>query len=886
MDTRTQQADALLKNLQQGRAGQLKIFLGAAPGVGKTCAMLNAARERQAQGCQLLVGLLETHGRQDTQALLAGLPQLARRQLDYQGQLLTEFDLDAALAARPQLILVDELAHTNVPGSRHQRRYQDIAELLEAGIDVYTTLNIQHVESLNDVVLQISGVRVRETVPDDFIDRAKELVFVDLEPAHLLARLAEGKVYLGETATQARAQFFQPETLTALRELAIKQVMQHVDAQLKTEQQAKARSGAYSIADKLLVLISNRRDQEYLIRAGRRVAEKRQLPWLVVWVDTGALQYQSQQQRLQAAFALARELGAETVVLRGPSTLQTIQPFIIEQRVNAVLVGAGIKRRWQPWRPPLYQQLIKAGLPVAVTVFQNPTTQASVLNAPVWGLGQISGYGFAVIAVALCSVLALLLQQVLPNSNLVLVYVMAVVLCGLKFGARPALFSALLSFLSFNYFLTEPYFSLNVNKPHDVATLIFLGVIGAVCGPAASRLRQQFLLLRAANSYSEFQREFAAELTLVHSSEQLWQVLGRQLQKALPGELVLACRQQQQWQFQPAPRQPLLPVDQAALDWSERHQKPAGRFSDTLNASSWSTLPLLVGEQTIAVLLWQCPPEQVAQKPQDLSLIDSLLQQAGSVWQRLQLAAALESSRVQAEMEQLRSALLSSVSHDLRSPLSAMMGSAESLLVLEQQLSAADRHELLGTILSESQRLDRYIQNLLDMTRLGHGGLKLERDWVEISDILVSARARLKRLFPAQALLLHIDGTVPPLYVHAALLEQAIFNILENAARFSPAGVPITILVRVAPSAGSGPGYCQLEIEDKGPGIAADLREKVFDMFYVVADGDSKKHNTGMGLAICRGMIGAHGGTVRAEAARSGQGSCFIIDLPLSQKEM
>ncbi len=882
MDTRQQQADALLKSLQRSRAGQLKIFLGAAPGVGKTCAMLNAARERQAQGCDLLVGLLETHGRQDTEALLAGLPQLPRRQLDYQGQQLTEFDLDAALAARPQLMLVDELAHTNMPGSRHQRRYQDIAELLDAGIDVYTTLNIQHVESLNDLVLQISGVRVRETVPDEFLDRAGQLVFVDLEPAHLLARLAEGKVYLGETAAQARAQFFQPETLTALRELAIKRVMLHVDAQLKTEQQATARSGAYSIADKLLVLISNRRDQEYLLRAGRRVAEKRQVPWLVVWVDTGALQYQSQQQRLQAAFALARELGAETAVLRGPSTLQTIQPFIVEQRVNAVLVGAGTKRRWQPWRRPLYQQLVKAGLPLEVTVCPNPASPVPVLPARVRGLGQISGYGFGVIAVALCSLLALLLQQVLPNSNLVLVYVMAVVLCGLRYGARPALFTALLSFVSFNYFLTEPYFSLSVNKPQDVATLVFLGVIGAVCGPAASRIRQQFLLLRAANSYSELQREFAFALTLVHSSDQLWQVLTRQLQQALPGELILACWQEQQWQLQSAPQQPLLAVDQAALDWSARHQQPAGRFSETLNASRWSTLPLVVAGQTVAVLLWQCPPAQVAQKPADLRLVQSLLQQTGQVWQRLQLVSALESSRVQAEMEQLRSALLSSVSHDLRSPLSAMMGSAESLLVLERQLSAADRHELLGTILSESQRLDRYIQNLLDMTRLGHGGLKLERDWVEINDILASARQRLKRFFPAQELQIQMDGTVPPLYVHAALLEQAIFNILENAARFSPAGVPVTILVRPEPSVGAGPACCRLEIEDKGPGIAADLREKVFDMFYVVADGDSKKHNTGMGLAICRGMIGAHGGTVRAEAARSGQGSCFVIEIPLS----
>ena len=366
-DSRRQQADALLKNLQQQQGGQLKIFLGAAPGVGKTCAMLNAAKECMQQGVKVTVGLIETHGRTDTEAMLQGFNILPRRELNYHGQQLTEFDLDAALAARPELILVDELAHTNVPGSRHKRRYQDIAELLSAGINVYTTLNVQHIASLNDLVLQISGVRVSETVPDQFIDQAQQLVFVDLAPNHLLDRLAQGKVYLADYAQQAVQQFFQLETLTALREMAMKLVMGHVDSQLKTEQDAKARSSDYLIKDKLLVLISNRRDHEYLIRIGRRMAEKRQTPWLVVWVDTGQLQYQAAQKRLQSAFALARELGAQTEILRGPSTLQTILPYLAEHRINTVLVGAGTKRRFQPWRKPLYQQLINSGLPLEVS---------------------------------------------------------------------------------------------------------------------------------------------------------------------------------------------------------------------------------------------------------------------------------------------------------------------------------------------------------------------------------------------------------------------------------------------------------------------------------------------------------------------------------------
>lgn len=879
-DVRSQKADALLKSLQQQQGGQLKIFLGAAPGVGKTCAMLNAAKECMQQGVKVTVGLIETHGRADTEAMLQGFNILPRRELNYHGQQLTEFDLDAALAARPELILVDELAHTNVPGSRHKRRYQDIAELLSAGINVYTTLNVQHIASLNDLVLQISGVRVTETVPDQFIDQAQQLVFVDLAPNHLLDRLAQGKVYLADYAQQAVQQFFQLETLTALREMAMKLVMGHVDSQLKTEQDAKARSSDYLIKDKLLVLISNRRDHEYLIRIGRRMAEKRQTPWLVVWVDTGQLQYQAAQKRLQSAFALARELGAQTEILRGPSTLQTILPYLAEHRINTVLVGAGTKRRFQPWRKPLYQQLINSGLPLEVSVWR--AAERSSLPAPApqasTTFGQKAGYVYGLLYTAIASLVVLGLSSWLQSGNLVLVYVLSVVVCGLKYGARPAIFTAVLSFLSFNFFLTEPYYTFFVNKNADIATLLFMLVIGVVCGPAASRIRRQFLLLKEANRYSELQRDFAQQLTVINQPDELWATLATQLSQALhcPVHIVATTGQQQ---IIPALKQPLQALDQAMIDWCQRHQQRAGRFSETLNASDWTAFALTAEDKTVAVLLVQFSPAQQLLRPDDTDLLTSLSQQALNVWQRMQLNTELESSKLKAEMEQLRSALLSSVSHDLRSPLSAMMGSAESLQMLDNQLSAEDRKELLDTIVQESGRLDRYIQNLLDMTRLGHGTLKLERDWVSVADIIGSARQRLKRFFPEVELSYQAEADMPLLYVHAALLEQGIFNILENAAKYSPPGEPVLVFVSHKAN------ICRIEIEDSGPGIAESLREKVFDMFYVVADGDSKRHNTGMGLAICRGMIGAHGGTVKADAARVGSGSRFIIDLPLPEAQ-
>ncbi|GGN27646.1 MULTISPECIES: sensor histidine kinase [Marinomonas] len=879
IDSRSQKADALLKGLQKKEGGQLKIFLGAAPGVGKTCGMLNAAKERVQQGVSVVVGLIETHGRTETEALLQGLSILPRRELEYHGQCLTEFDLDAALAEKPQLILVDELAHTNVPGSRHKRRYQDIAELLAAGIDVYTTLNIQHIASLNDLVLQVSGIRVKETVPDQFIDHAQELVFVDLAPNHLLDRLSQGKVYLSDYAEQAVQQFFQLETLTALREMAMKLVMSHVDTQLKIEQEAKDRGSDYLIKDKVLVLISNRRDHEYLIRAGRRMAEKRQTPWLVVWVDTGQTQYQAEQKRLQSAFALARELGAQTDILRGPSTKETVLPYLTEHRINTVLVGAGNKRWFQPWRQPLYQQLINSGLPLEVSVWRvgerEQATKVSLYTSTTFG--QKRGYVYGLLFTLVASLFAQALTPWLQSGNLVLVYVLFVVLCGLKFGARPAIFTALLSFLSFNFLLTEPYYTFFVNKNDDIATLLFMLVIGIVCGPAASRIRQQFLLLKEANRYSELQRDFAQQLTVVNQTGALWETLAMQVSQALHCTAHVVSIDQHEKTISPTLTEKLQTLDQAMIDWCHRHQQRAGRFSDTLNASNWAAFPLLCDQQTIAVLILKFSSEQQVLRQDDTDLLDILSQQAINVWQRIHLNRELESSKLKAEMEQLRSALLSSVSHDLRSPLSAMMGSAESLQVLDSQLSSEDRRELLDTIVQESRRLDRYIQNLLDMTRLGHGTLKLERDWVSIDDIIGSAKQRLKRFFPDVQVDYQSQPNTPLLYAHAALLEQGIFNILENAAKYTQPEEPVQVLV-------SQQGQvCCIEIEDSGPGIAKDLREKVFDMFYVVADGDSKRHNTGMGLAICRGMIGAHGGTVKADAARVGSGSRFIIELPLPE---
>jgi two-component system sensor histidine kinase KdpD len=886
MDKRSDHAEALLQRIKGEESGRLTVFLGAAPGVGKTCAMLNAARERLNQGVDVVVGLVETHGRAETEAMLANIDILPRCAVVYHGTTLTEFDLDAALARHPQLILVDELAHTNVPGSRHRRRYQDIAELLGAGIDVFTTVNIQHLASLNDLVLQITGIRVRETVPDQFIDDAHEILFIDLPPATLIERLQQGKVYLPEYARSALDSFFSPSNLTALRELAMREVMERVDARLTTELNADARGRSFTIQEKLLVLISNNSDHEYLIRIGRQIVDRRKIPWLVVWVDTGRVASRQSSSRLQSAFSLARELGAETQTLRGPGTCQTVLPFITEHRINAVLVGPGTRHYMRFWRKRLYQQLIESGLPLEVSVISPPKDHADKPRATRQSDSNTEesigkswrDHAFAALAVAVSTAVAVPLEFFVTNANLVLVYVLAVVTTGLKTGWRPAFTASVLAFLSFNFFLTEPRYTFHVTRQDELSTLVFLLIIALTCGPAASRIRRQFILLHDANRYSEAMRLLGRELSVAEDPNAIWRALHKVIVETLQVECVImpTGNDGDVW---PQPAIPLNPVDKAAIEWTRRNDQMAGRFSDTLNASEWTIFPVSKDKQSTACVLLKFPESAGILSPDDKTLVEAIAGQSADTWRRTRLVRELEAARIKTEVEQLRSALLSSVSHDLKSPLAAMMGAAESLRLLDQQLDKRDRHELLDTILQESRRLDSYIQNLLDMTRLGHGTLKIERDWVSIADIVGSALTRLKRYYPAIKTETVFQETVPVLYVHAALIEQALFNILENAARFSPMEEKIRVTITAHDN------KCVIAIEDQGPGIPEAIREKIFDMFFAVSDGDKKNQHTGMGLAICRGMIGAHGGSVHAMEGPSHKGTRIEVELPMDEPQ-
>ncbi|WP_426688557.1 ATP-binding protein [Rhodanobacter ginsengiterrae] len=876
--SREARADALLSTAQEERQSRLKIFLGAAPGVGKTYAMLSAARELKRQGVDVVVGLVETHGRAETAALMEGVEVLPRRALKYNGRDFTEFDLDAALARKPAVLLVDELAHRNLPGVRHERRWQDIAELLDAGIEVYTALNVQHLESLNDQVRRITGITVRETVPDAFLDRARDIVLVDLPPRELIGRLKQGKVYVPETAAAALNAFFSPTNLAALRELALETIAGHVDSDLR--EHMLARGSAMTVRRRVLAAIDGHGQSDYLVRVARRIAERRGAPWSVAWVDTGARLDPARRERLEAAMRLARRLGGEAIVLRGHAIADELLAHADREGVGQIILG---RTRERPLARmlgiSLTQRLLRRGAHMELTIIATPVERAKArrrLRLP-RQRGSRGEYLYATLATLVAFGLAFVADRYLSVANLSLIFLTAVLVVAVRTRMAVAVYTAILCFVGYNFFFAHPRYTLVIANVDDVLAVTLFLVAALVCSRLATRLASQVESLRAAHAQTRALLSLGQQLTSSTDAHGIREAGSKALAHALQGEAVILARDAGQVLRVVAsapPQGELSPQDLAAADWSDRHGEQAGRYTDTLNAAPCWMLPLGSEARPLGVAGLRFDPARGEPDPDRRSLALAMAQDIGQALERAQLSDELEGARVQGETERLRNALLSSVSHDLRSPLASMIGAADTLLSYEDKLPAAERHELLQAILGEGRRLDRYIQNLLDMTRLGHGTLKLNRDWTDSGEIVAAAVGRLRKLFPD----LRVETLAPAepvlLYVHPALIEQALFNILENAARFSPPDEPVRVSVRRVDQ------QLLIEVSDRGPGIPEDERARIFDMFYSVSRGDRAPQSTGLGLAICRGMIGAHGGSVEALPG-DGIGTIIRISLPL-----
>ena len=895
-----ERADALMDGLRRQAAGRLTLFLGAAPGVGKTCAMLTRARELHRQGVDVVIGFVETHGRSETQALVEGLPQLPRRLTPYQGKVLEEMDLDSLLTRRPAVALVDELAHRNVPGSRHERRWQDVEELLDAGIDVYTTLNIQHLESLNDVVHQITGIRVSETVPDAVLERLRDIRLVDLPARELIERLNQGKVYVPEQAAQALQAFFSPSNLTALRELAMQTVADHVDADLRETRTARGLDGI-AIQRHVLIAIDGLGQSEYLVRAGARLAERRGAPWSVITVDSGhsadaalhgedvyrsvparlpvARAEQRRQMELDKAFALARNLGGDTEVLHNTDVVQALLDAAAARGARSIVIG---RTRERPiarvFNRTLTQQLLQRGSRYELTIVSTPQKPQRPHRLQDLAGERLARGEPALIALATLGAVATatVAESLLGLQDLTPVFLVAVLLVASRTRMLAAVITAVLCFLAYDFLFIEPRFTFLISAPRGVATVLLFLAAALIAGRLASRLRMQVVALRTANTHAIAMQNLARRLAKAADLGEVVAASSAVLQSTLNAQAWVRLRGES---GPPAAAHLLDEKDRAAADWSEQNAQPSGRFTDTLGQSAWWFLPIHSGEESLGVVGLRFPDGMGRLSFEQRRLAESMTEDIAQAALRARLVSDLAAARVSEETERLRSALLSSVSHDLRSPLSSMIGAADSLQRYSQDMNAQDRESLLDTIRVEGERLDRYIQNLLDMTRLGQHGLTLARDWIGIDELVGSASRRLQRYVPHARLETRIASGMGLIHVHPALVEQALFNVMENAAKFSPPGE--TIRAEVRPGEGN---KVLIDITDQGPGIPDNERRRIFDMFYSVERGDRGQHGTGLGLTIVQGIVGAHMGQVEALPGPDGRGTTIRITLPMGEQ--
>jgi two-component system, OmpR family, sensor histidine kinase KdpD len=876
--------EALLDEAKKEGRGRLKIFLGAYPGVGKTYSMLEAARAHRREGVDIVVGIVETHGRVETEALLRGLDVLPRKRLLYRERVFGEMDIDALLWRKPKLAIVDEVAHTNVPGSRHTKRWQDVEELLAAGIDVYTTLNIQHLESLNDVVARISRVRVRETLPDKVLELADEIELIDLPPDDLIQRLREGKVYVTDQVGRAIRHFFSKGNLTALRELAMRAAAARVDAQMVDYMRAHAIAGPWPTQDRLLVCVNESPVAKKLVRTAKRMAERAHIPWIALNVHTPRHDGlpDDAKDRIAEALRLAETLGGETATLHAESDVATeLLAFAQSRNVSRLLLGRPRRRRWSGWlRERVTRRLLdKAGqFEVTIVTPEEEAAPGQIIQASAPELKpDLRAFGWSTLAVAVAVAVAHVADRFLPLANLSLIFLMAVLFAAIRFGLWPSVYASLLSFVAYNFFFTEPYHTFIVRHREDVLTVIFFLVVAVIVGNLAARLKAQVEAMRTtakrtANLY-EFSRKIAGAASL---DDVLWAAMHHVASTLQCRSLVLLPRD---GRLEIAggypPEDQISPTAWGAARWAWEHGQPSGWSSDTLPASEWLFMPLGTGQGPLGVLGVSFENSKRPLTPEQRRLLEALIDQVAVAIERTNLASDIEDARLLTETERLRAALLSSVSHDLRTPLVSIIGSATSLASCEVSLSTTDRAQLLQTILEEGERLNRFVQNLLDMTRLGYGALHPNRDWVELREIVGRAIHQLARSPSTLRIEVHIPETIPLLYADPVLIEQVLVNILDNAAKHSPPGGRIEIAAALEGD------EVNVRVSDEGPGIPEDARETVFDVFYRVRAGDRQTAGTGLGLSICRGLVEAHGGRIKGLAGPGGRGTSIAFWLPL-----
>ena len=873
LDTSRPDPDALVALAAREGHGRLKVFLGAAPGVGKTWEMLAAGRQRAADKLDVVIGVVETHGRAETEAQIGSLPVLPRRAIAYRGQVLHEFDLDAALVRRPGLILIDELAHTNAPGSRHAKRWEDVAELLATGIDVWATLNVQHLESLNDAVARITGVRVTETLPDRVLQMADAIELIDLPTAELQARLTEGRIYRPDVARRALEGFFREGNLVALREMALRRAAEHVDADVRDYMRSHDISGPWPAGERVMVLVGPDRSSEPAIRHAKRLADALRAPLIALHVER-----RGDTLEVHTPLALAAQLGAEIETRAAGDVVAAALDVAIARNVTQIVIGRG--------RPPLLRrltghtlsmQLLRRAPAYAMHIVPaepvGPRRRRLALPIPVWG------WAVSVALVAGVTCAGLLVGRVVPQEAIGMVYLAAVVASALLAGMAPALATAALGFLSWNFFLIPPRFTFSIDSHRDLIAIVVFAGVALATGGLAGRVRAE---ARGAQARIEGLRRisaFSRKLGEPTTEPDLLAEIARQAASLVKQALVMTAAGDD---IAIRVAEPPATVGANSLDegswaaarWAFANQEPTGRGTATLPSADWRFLPLRTVRGKLGVLGVRAPG---LIDPSLLQAVEALADQASVALERVRLARDSAQHAAQSETQKLRTALLNSLSHDLRTPLAGIRAGAGTLAASWEELAPAIRRDLLHSIEEDVARMTRFLGNIMDMTRLESGEIVPRLGPVSVQEVVEAAIARLS----AAPL---IAANLPDLHVlaDATLLEQVLFNVLDNAVKYSPTGA----LIRVSGSVGGS--VVELAVADEGSGIAPGDLPHVFDSFYRAHRGDRVAAGTGLGLAIARGLVEAMGGSSAAASPRldlprdGNPGTIVTIRLPLA----
>jgi two-component system, OmpR family, sensor histidine kinase KdpD len=877
--------DELLERVQRdeekARRGKLKVFFGASAGVGKTFAMLSAAQQLRSQHLDVLVGIVETHGRTETMALLEGMEVLPLKEIEYRGKVLREFDLDAALKRRPVLILVDELAHTNAQGSRHPKRWQDVEELLAAGMDVYTTLNVQHLESLNDVIGAITGIRVRETVPDKVFDQADEVVLVDITPDELLQRLHDGKVYIPQQAQEAIRNFFRKGNLIALRELSLRRTADRVDDQMRTYRQERSIDKVWQTKENLLVCVGPQPGSEKVIRRASRLAAELDVEWHAIYVETPRLQRlpSSERERILRTLKLAHELGAQTATLAGQDEAETVVEYAYSRNLSKLIVGRDYKG-WRPWRRSFTDRIGRLSsdldiIQVVREISDNPAKSARARLAdrsdrvkPTW-----QPYAWAVAACAAATVLGTGMQPYFELANIVMIFLLAVVLIGVKFDRGPSVLAAFLSVILFDFFLVPPRLSFAVSDAQYLVTFAVMLAVALVIGQLTANLRYQAQIASHREARLRALYEMARDLSGVLLPDQIIDISHKFIESTFGVQIaILLADEHDKLQSAARDAHPVPAIDISIAQWSFDHNEAAGFGTDTLPGSPILYLPLRAPMRMRGVLAiesahprWLLIPEQRRQMDGFAALIATALE-------RVHYIEVAQDAVVRMESERLRNSVLSALSHDLRTPLTALVGLTDTLVRIPPGLDAA-RLNLAEAIRDQAFRMSALVNNLLDMARLQAGNVKLNLQWQPLEEVVGSAQQSREQQLQEHHVHATLPADFPLLEFDAVLIERVLCNLLENAAKYTPPGSEIRIDAAVRN------GEAQISVTDNGPGLPHGSEETIFEKF-TRGEKESAKPGVGLGLAICRAIVEAHKGRIWAENVPTG-GARFIFTLPL-----